>query len=320
MKQTSTRTLIATVATVAALCSQVEAREPGVGSQFPPGLTIGLPIAANPPPGVYFLNRSAYYNADYKDTNGNNLGLNGKIASESMQLLWSTGWTFLGATHKMFVAVPFLDISLNRTTPATGPVGSFRGSGLADPKIQPIDLSWNLGNGFFLGAGYGFYFPLGNYDKTAAVNTSVNFVTHEPSVSFTYLKDGWNASLHVLYDINAENKATSYKSGDQLFINGTLTKNFDGWNIGPVGYYMKQVTGDKNNGGLPSYGGVVFDPQMLLGLGALVSRDVGPFTVTAFYTRETMARNTFQGDKFWLNVGLKLYGDSPRPKTPGIHK
>ena len=308
MQKQSTRMVAAALAATAASLwvAGAQAREPGVAPQIPPGLTIGLPIAASPPPGFYVTNRTAYYSAKLKDNGGNYQGQDVSVFSESMQFTWVPGWKLLGASYKAFVSVPFVNVHMTRTTTATGPLGSWQKGGFADPKFQPLDLSWNLGGGFFFGAAVGFYAPIGTYNKGDTINPGANFWTLEPSIGLTYLKDGWNASLHVIYDTNTENRDTKYRSGDQIFLNATVTKNIDGWNVGPVGYYMKQVTGDVNRGGLPSYGGRVFDPQELLAVGGLISRQVGPFNLTAFYTHEVYARNTLQGGKFWFNVGVKM--------------
>ena len=60
--------------------------------------------------------------------------------------------------------------------------------------------------------------------------------------------DGYNLSLHALYNINSENEDTKYRSGDQLFLNWAATKSFGGFNAGFVGYYTKQTTADTETG------------------------------------------------------------------------
>jgi hypothetical protein len=181
-----------------------------------------------------------------------------------------------------------------------------RPSGLADPKIQPVDVSWALGDGFHVGAGLGVYVPVGTYSADAAINIGQHFWTVEPGLALSYVKDGWNASVHALYDVNSENPTTHYRSGDQVFVNTTLTQSVAGWDIGPVGYYQKQVSEDRNDGGRSSFGGATAAPARQWALGALVSRQIGPLRLTAFYTRDIEARNTLSGDKVWLNLSLPL--------------
>lgn len=282
------------------------AREPGIAPQFPPGQTLGLPNAVSPPPGLYLMNRVARYSATLRDDDGHYNGQDVTVLSEALQVTWVPGWTVLGGAYKAFVNLPFVDMEMTRTTPATGRMGSYHTSGLADPKVQPLDLSWALGDGFHMGAGLGVYVPVGTYSGDAALNIGQHFWTVEPGLALTYLKDGWNASIHTTYDINTENRTKHYRSGDQIFVNTTLTHNFAGWDIGPVGYYQKQVTEDRNEGGSSSFRGTTAAPSEQLAVGGLVSRQVGPVRLTAFYTRDVEARNTLSGDKLWFNVSVPL--------------
>lgn len=282
------------------------AREPGIAPMIPPGLTMGLPIAVNPPPGVYLTNRTAYYTAKLYDDNGHYNGQKAKILSNSVQLTWIPGVELLGGTYKAFITAPYLDIQQDRTTTAVGRLGSWHTSGFGNPKIQPLDIAWNLGDGFNVTAGVGVYLPLGNWSAGSAINLGGNFWTLEPSVGFTYLKDGWNASLQVLYDANTRNNKNKYLSGDQVFVNATVTKNIEDWTVGPVGYYQKQVTEDSNSGGRATFGGAVFKEPEQLALGLLIGRQIGPIRFTAMATSEVLTRNTYGGQKFWLNAAYKF--------------
>lgn len=282
------------------------AREPGIATQFPPGQTLGLANAVSPPPGLYLMNRLAWYDAQLRDDAGRAQGQTALVRSEAIQLTWVPGWTLWGGSYKAFVNLPLIDMRLTRTSPALGRTGTFHSSGMADPKVQPLDLSWSLGNGFHVGAGLGLYVPVGTYSGDAAINIGQHFWTLEPGVAVTYLKDGWNLSAHVLYDTNTENPTKHYRSGDQMFVNLTMTHTLDGWEMGPVGYYQKQVTNDRNDGGLSSFRGSVAQPSEQVAAGLLLSHPLGAAKVTAFFTREIEARNTMAGDKIWLNLSLPL--------------
>lgn len=301
----SRRSVAAALATLA-LVPTALAREPGIAPQFPPGQTLGLANAVSPPPGLYLMNRVAWFDAQLRDDNGRAMGQKVTARSEAIQITWVPGWTLLGASTKAFVNIPFVDQTVKRTAPAAGRVGTFHSSGMADPKVQPLDLSWNLGDGWHAGAGLGAYLPIGTWSPNAAMNIGQNFWTVEPGVSLTYLKDGWNASLHTVYDINGENHANHYRSGDQVFVNATLTRNVAGWDIGPVGYYQKQVTEDRNEGGRDTFRGTTASPSEQVAAGLLASHTLGPAKVTGFVTHDIEARNTLGGTKFWLNVSLPL--------------
>lgn len=294
------------VASMAMVAASVQAREPGIAPQFPPGQTLGLANAVSPPPGLYLMNRLAWYDANLRDDDGRDTGQHATVRSEAIQLTWVPGLTVLGADYKAFVNVPLVDMTVTRRFRNTGKPGRYHTSGMADPKVQPLDLSWNLGDGWYVGTGLGVYLPVGTYHTGADINIGQHFWTAEPGAAVSYFKDGWNASAHVLYDVNSENKDNHYRSGDQVFVNATLTRNLDGWDVGPVGYYQKQVNEDHNNGGRSTFRGTTASPAEQIGVGLLASHALGPAKVTAFVTRDIEARNTLGGDKIWLNVSLPL--------------
>lgn len=298
------KTTIAVAIILAAASAQ--AREPGIAPQFPPGQTLGLANAVSPPPGLYVTNRLAWLDAELRGDDGRAVGQHATVRSEAIQLTWVPGVTLLGADYKAFVNLPLVDMTVTRNPGAPGRPGRYHTSGLADPKVQPLDLSWSLGDGWFVGTGLGVYVPVGTYHVGADINIGQHFWTVEPGLALSYLKDGWNASLHVLYDVNSENQANHYRSGDQVFVNATLTANVAGWDVGPVGYFQKQVTEDSNEGGLATFGGTAAAPAEQVAAGLLASHTLGPAKVTAFVTHDIEARNTLAGDKIWLNVSLPL--------------
>lgn len=295
------------IAAAAALVSvSAQAREPGIAPQFPPGQTLGLANAVSPPPGLYLMNRLAWYDANLRNDEGRDTGQHATVRSEAIQLTWVPGVKVLGADYKAFVNVPLVDMTVTRRFSNTGKPGRYHTSGMADPKVQPLDLSWSLGDGWYVGTGLGVYLPIGTYHTGADINIGQHFWTVETGVAVSYFKDGWNASAHVLYDINSENKDNHYRSGDQVFVNATLTRNLAGWDVGPVGYYQKQVTEDHNNGGISTFRGTTASPAEQVAAGLLASHALGPAKITAFVTHDIEARNTLGGDKFWLNVSLPL--------------
>lgn len=282
------------------------AREPGIAPSIPPGLTLGIPIAINPPPGVYFISRTAYSDFTLYDNAGKNNGQTADIWTESLQLTWVPGWTLLGGSYKSFLMIPFARVSMERTTTATGRPGSWSSFGMANPEIQPLDLSWNLGNGWHIGTGLGIYLPIGKNDSTAEINIAGNFWTLEPSLGITWMNNPWHFATHVIYNTNTRNPDTKYRSGDQVFINSTLTYRLRDWNVGPVAYFQRQITHDKNDGGPASYGGNVFPKQEQAGAGVLVGRNIGEVNLFAMFTRDIYAHNTMGGNKIWFNFMLPL--------------
>ncbi len=289
-----------------------QAREPGIAAQTPPGLTIGLPIAMVPPPGLYWTMRTSINAADLVDANGHNFGERFTIYGVSNQFTWVPGIEIFGGKYKAFVTVPLIHIDMDHSAgppngPA-GPLGRFQHFGVANPKFQPLDLAWSLGNGWHAQAAVGFYAPISSYAKNDTIKIGADFWTLEPSVGLTYMKDDWHLSLHGVYNTNTENHSTRYRSGDQVFVNATLTRKiFDTWSVGPVGYYQQQITDDKNDG--MAYGPTkpLFGTQKQVALGALISHQFGPVNATLFYTNDVVAEGTTKSSKIWLNFAYKLF-------------
>ena len=73
---------------------------------------------------------------------------------------------------------------------------------------------------------------------------------------------------------------------DNIFIDYTLTKKFNKFEVGVIGYYETDI-----NGPLPR--------QRALAVGGLVGYDFGKFTLQAFATREVLVR---QGGWGWARA------------------
>ncbi len=298
---------LAVAAGLALLSGGARAREPGIAPVTPPGLTLGIPIAASLPAGLYWTQRSSFYDATLTNGAGDYNGQHLSVFVNSSQLTYVPGFKLLGATYKAYTIFPFVDQWLDRTTRATGVPGQYSRLGMANPKFQPLDLTWDLGDGYHVGAGVGAYVPIGQYEKGANVNLGTNFYTVESSLGFTYLRDGWNASLQAVYATNSANELLKYRSGDELTINATVTRNFGGFNVGPVAYLLRQVTGDSNNGGRATFGGRTFAAPSNAAVGALVSHAFGTTILAAYGTKEVECRNTVGGYKIWLTATFKLF-------------
>ncbi len=275
---------------------------------LPPGITLGLPIAASPPPGLYFLTHSSFYDAKLYDADGDYAGVKGEASATSFILSWVPGWKLLGGTYRALAVAPLVHVDLTREAPFFPPLlqGQVSKTAWANPLVQPIDISWNLGGGFFASAGIGVYFPLYQWDVDAPLNIDANFWVIEPTLGFTYLNNGWHASLHFMYDHNYENEDIHYRSGDQLFLNATLTRTFGRVTVGPVAYYNKQVTDDVNKGGLAVFGGMTFGNPEQFALGGLISGRVQGIDLQLMYTHDVYTRDAIGGDRYWLRTGLKF--------------
>ena len=276
------------------------AREPGVGLAYVPGITLGQANAVPLTPGVRLANRSTYYDALPVGPDGGPTGLRLYTPADIVTLTWVPEWKVLEATYKAFVVAPFASSTLVRGAPvAPAARGTFTQAGAGNPKLQFADLSWTLGEGFYVNAGFGVYFPIGAWSASSPINIGAPFWTFEPSAAVSYFKDGWTASLQAVYDTNTTNSVNGYYSGDQVFLNATLMRNFDGVNVGPVGYWQKQVSNDANYG-TGVLAGQVSPPGQQLAVGGTVTTQFGNLSVQVMVTQDVYAQNSLLGTKGWL--------------------
>jgi hypothetical protein len=156
-------------------------------------------------------------------------------------------------------------------------------------------------------SGFGVYFPVGQWSATAPVNIGTPFWTFEPTASVSYFKDGWTASMYGVFDTNTTNPANQYYSGAQVVLNATFMKEFGDFNVGPVGYWLKQVTSDANYGGSSVFGGVTSPPGEQLAVGGTISTQFGNLSVQLMFTQDVYAQNGFYGSNGWLSLSYHFH-------------
>ena len=147
---------------IGGVASSASAMETGTFQNRLNGATIGLPLGAAPPPGLYTGLETAYLG-----TQGNNSGhsignqcvgvVGGGCAAlpaiaQAIPLLWVPGWNWWGATYSASVVQAFYTFetcgaansggNCNGAFPVTG--GGFV---YTNTFFQPIALSWKLGGG-----------------------------------------------------------------------------------------------------------------------------------------------------------------------------
>lgn len=281
------------------------AREPGVPSSVPPGNTMAVAIGANPPPGLYFSSRSGLWDGTLKDGNGDFGGQTNTLTDTALQFLWVPGIKVLGGDYKAFVTIPMISNAQTRTSPFPAPLqGKASDFAQGNIEIAPASLSWQIKPGIFVNAGLSVFAPTGRFGAGNAINTGGDFWTISPSIGYSYLRDGWNLSLHAAWFTNTESRSTDYRSGDEVLLNATAMKDVGGFSLGPIGYWRKQITADENKGSF--YGGTTGGKAEQIGLGLGFSTRIGMADVNLNVTRDVKLRNAVGGNKIWLNVTVPL--------------
>src|SRR5262249_36851498 len=132
------------------------AREPGVGQVVTPGITLGQANAVPLTPGLRLANRTTYNDATALGNGLAPTGLRQYSTAEIILVTWVPEWKVLDATYKIFAVVPFASSTLVRDAPVARPArGTFSQTGMGNPKLQFVDLSWTLGEGFYASTGFG---------------------------------------------------------------------------------------------------------------------------------------------------------------------
>lgn len=290
-------------AVLAALPAQ--AREPGTPAVMPSGATMGVPVGANfPQPGLYLSSRNSIVRGDVYDGAGNATPLGLDVNAGALQFHWTPGLELWGGSYRAMGILAYQDISLSSGGAEIGTNKS-----LSDLTLSPLNVHWMTAPGVFVSAGVSLSFPVGEFATDGTPNGGNNVTALALDAGYSYLRDGWNLSVHGNYFIHSENSDTDYKSGDELLVNWTAMKSVgkDGWSLGGVGYFRTQVTDDQNNG--LAYGGTTAGKVRENGIGIAVARQLGPVQIHADYTWNTMAKNTVGADTFRVNVTMPLGGN-----------
>ena len=242
-----------------------------------PGLFIGT-SAAMPPAGIYMFDRVNTLQANLAGpvTNviGKNTGL--QVATGTAGLVFVPGWTFLGATYDAVLAQPFQMQSVG------SPINA-QSSGMYNTYIAPAELSWKLGDsGFFVKAGLGMFVPTGTTTGASGMdNVGTPYWTFVPQLTLSYFKDGWNLSSTLYQEFNTANRVTGYTTGNIFHADFTATKKIDRWTVGPVAYYVGQVSDDQSS---PFYKNRIQRANRYdrVAVGGLLAYDFGPATLTVW--------------------------------------
>ena len=281
------------------------ALEPGAHPPYLHGATGGVPIGVLPPPAFYVSSLTMYMHgilhADDSPTHPPTIS----AFSEGLTILWVPDFKLLGARYGAFVNQVVVAQSISNLPPSRKTESS---SGLLNTVISPLNLAWTLPSDLYVSARFAFYLPNGQYDHDSLVNVANNFWTLEPNVGISYLKDGFDLSLHLVYDIMTENGLAArgnvhgkYLSGNIFTADYSVSQAFGKWRVGVTGYGVQQTNNDSAGGrALP-------DTQISkVGIGPLIEYNTRWIGINAYYIRDVVWKRTFGGDNFYLRATVKF--------------
>jgi hypothetical protein len=340
------KALVAAAGLTALAFSPANAYEGGYpGWASKPGVLIGA-SAGVPPPGIYMFNQIFTYQSNLVGPLTNAIGTHtGVQAAVDVQgFLFVPGWTFLGATYDAVVVQPFVMFSVG------GPLANNAGfvsqaAGMHNTYIAPVELSWKLGtSGFVVKTGLGIYTPDGTIQGPAGLNNVGNpWWTFQPELIISYLANGWNISAALYEEFNTKNSIDGYTTGDIFHADFTVTKTIGKWTVGPVAYYVGQVSNDSCAvgslcGATPAAAtaATLGNAQRfnLWAVGGLVEYNFGPASLSVWATQEVVgnaknnaaaalnadASTITRGSTVFATLSYRLWAPEEPAKAPMIHK
>ncbi len=212
-----------------------------------PGVSVGIPIGALPPPGFYASDDNVIISGGLKDGAGNDTKLvtaNVNAYLNIPSVLWVPTWQplgFMNATIAFDAVEPYTQQSFGGTAGITPTAAGFFNT------IVGANVSWNY-HPFFFKVGLGFYLPDGDWQGGIANNTW----TFEPDFAVTWLDNGWNLTAHAIFDFQTEDTNAkhalgvpgTYQSGDIFYLDLTAGKSIGKWSLGVGGNYTQQINND----------------------------------------------------------------------------
>ena len=282
-----------------------------------PGVSVGIPIGALPPPGFYASDNNVIISGGLKDGSGNDTKAFTANVNQYLNIpsiLWAPTWQplgFMNATIAFDAVAPFVQQSFQTNPPGIIPPTS---SGFFN-TIVGANVSWNY-HPFFFKVGMGFYLPTGDWQSGIANNTW----TFEPDFAVSWLDNGWNLTAHAVFDFQTEDTHAHYQSGDLFFLDYTVGKSIEKWSFGFGGNFTQQLNGDKRTSaatcaalGLPGSSCTVpavpglqsagKEVQFIM-VGPYMGYNFGPASINAKILYTVHAENDFKASFYHIGVSF----------------
>lgn len=274
-----------------------------------------------PPPGVFFSTAAYYYeganqaNRPFPLQGRTVAGVDAKAQVLLPSLSWVTPWEFFGGRLAFGALLPIggpkVDAGATLTAPflANPTSAERRGSifTVGDPSAG-ASLGWKSGN-FHWKVGVTGYFPVGDYRKGALANISNNRLSADLNGGVTWLDPdiGLEVSLAGGLTFNSTNRATRYRTGNELHLDWAVIQNFSKeFSAGLIGYHYQQTTGDSGAGAtLGQFKG------RATALGGTVGYNfkIGELPISARVKvfKEFNVKNRLEGRGGFLTISMPLY-------------
>ena len=256
------------------------------------------------PEGSHFLLYYQHYRADRIYANDgqqnpriSNFSSRADVLALRLSHVWR-GVKLAGANLESRVVLPLPDVDLELTAGGIDRGGSRRGAG--DLTLAPLFLGWHDGPLHRM-AGIEVIAPSGSYDRDRPVNAGRNAWQLAALYGVTWLPGAWETSARLRFAVNSRNRATDYRSGNELSLEFSGGYRFaPGWSAGLNGYVYRQTSDDRQHGATVNGNG---NRGAVNALGPYVAWSPAPgLGLVAKWQIESHARNRPQGQRLWLQA------------------
>ncbi len=300
------RTVCVSLLLLLVASSLAAAFEPGAHPPYLAGASAGVPIGVIPPAGFYFGSLTAYFQGTFNPDSRPKTPDSLKVFIEGFTLTWVPDIELLGTR---FAASASQAMAV-KTVAGVPPRGiDITKEGLLNTIINPINLAWKLPQDFYLSARFSVQLPDGQYDRHSQVNIANNFWAFEPNVGISYLRDGFDVSVRLLYDILTENRSSSapgnvhsaYQSGNVFTGEWAVSQSIGKWRFGLVGAGLQQVNDDSAGGHT-----LLGTKLSKVGVGPLLEYNASWIGLNLYYLHDIAWHGAAGGDNFFLRATIKF--------------
>jgi hypothetical protein len=313
---------------VLALCSAVAA-SPGYSAEGGIGVYLlgsrGPMAGYTPPPGVYFQSDFWYYRASFDAGRAFPSGaplagtIGGHAEVDLLTPFWVTPVEVLGGNLAFALTLPVGSVRLTADAPFASSLGLGPGprtdttSSIGDVLMHSF-IGWHAGDWHWrLGATA--FVPSGAFEEGALGNIALNRPAADVFGGVTWLdpKIGLELSAIAGLTYNGENRATHYRTGNELHVDWAVARHFSQtfW-AGLVGYHYQQLTGDSGSGAfLGEFKGRVTALGGAVGTTLMLGQT--PVATNVRIYREFETQNRFEGTAGYLTVVVPLHLHTAAP-------
>ena len=253
----------------------------------------GIKGASLPPPGFYFRDYNYFYWAgQMNDASGHKGGppnFSTFTYANIPRAIWITDVKFLGGNVGVDALLPLVNQHVRAGTldSTTFGIGDFFGEGT---------LSWHIKQ-FDFAVGSGVWAPTGDFAPNST-RVGAGFWTFMQTAGATWYIDEaktWAVSALNRYEFNTEQRDTHVTRGDAYTLEWGISKSVcKEADLGVVGYYQQQVTGNSNK--MPINRVAAIGPEVSFAFPKQM------FFMSLRYNYEFMAKNRAQGNAITLTI------------------